>query len=361
MFAFAIWWSGRVNYREGSKVISDDGPALRITEVARSYRAVYTVETYAQDEKTVTTERVWVRRPFQSRVVTLTGPPPGRRELSLRQSAFGVLASTSEDAQPLNIAAPPGLSSGDLRIDAVLAESVEDETIELRERREVYGRVCQVYRAGGPVLAGDLDEYEPGSNEYADVCVDRNGLVIEEAWTSDGKFLRRRAAVEVDVDPSIDRDLFEIEAPEQEGPVRGTVQRVNPATIDADELWSLRETPEGFNYRGKYAVIRSTATGPQQQPGVPTVAPSSTSDVYTRGPDLVVVDQDPSLIQAIRSEDRPARAIRLNGFDRAEIVVDARMSEVRGETEDDSVVRIYGTIAPSELLELALNLRPPGR
>jgi hypothetical protein len=348
-----------VNYREGSKFVSEDGPALRITEVARTYRVVYVVETYARDERTVTTERVWVRRPFQSRVETRRGSPPGTSELSLRQSAFGVLASTSENAQPLNIAAPPALSSGDLRMDAVLAEAVDDKIIERRERREVYGRVCQVYRAGGPVLAGDIERYERGSDEYADICVDRNGLVIEEAWTSDDRFLRRRAAVDVDVNPSIDQDLFDIEAPAEEGPLRGTVQRVAPGTIDADKLWSLRKTPKGFSYRGKYAVIRSSATGPQQQPGTQAVAPTSTSDVYTRGADLVVVDQDPSLIQAIRSEDRPAQPIRLKGFDRAELVIDARMSEVRGETSDDSVVRIYGTLPPSELLELARNLRAP--
>jgi hypothetical protein len=78
-----------------------------------------------------------------------------------------------------------------------------------------------------------------------------------------------------------------------------------------------------------------------------------------RGPDLIVVDQDPSLIGAIRSEDRPSRKVELDGFETAEMIVDARMSEVRGETEDDSVVRIYGTVTPDELLELAGDLRRP--
>jgi hypothetical protein len=360
VLAFSIWWSGRVETREGSKVVSEQGSALRITKIPKTYRAVFTVESYADDEQTITTERVWVRRPFESRVETRRGKPPGTAQLSLRQSAFGVLASIAPDARPLNIAAPPSVGSSDLRIDAALKEALDNKTIELRERREVYGRECQVYRAGGPVLAGDLDKYRAGAKEFADVCVDRNGIVIEEFWMSDDKLLRRRAAVELEIDPKPDDDLFDIEAPAEEGPTRGTVQPVPRDAVDPGEIWRLRSAPDGFDFLGKFAVIRSTASVPQQGGGVAGASPpTSTSDVYVRGPDLIVVDQDPSLIGAIRSEDRPSRKIELDGFETAEMIVDARMSEVRGETEDDSVVRIYGTVPPDELLELAKDLRRP--
>ncbi len=340
-------------------MISDKGSTLAITKIPKTYRAVFTVETYAKDEQTITTERVWVRRPFESRVETRRGKPPGASQLSLRQSAFGVLTSITPDAQPLNIAAPPSIGSSDLRMDAALKKALDNKTIELRERREVYGRECQVYRAGGPVLAGDIEKYRAGAKEYVDFCVDRYGLVLEEFWISDDKLLRRRAAVELQIDPKLDDDLFEIEAPAEEGPTRGTVQPVPRDAVDPEEIWRLRSTPEGFDFLGKFAVIRSTASVPQQGGGLPTPPPTSTSDVYLRGPDLIVVDQDPSLIGAIRSEDRPSIKIELDGFETAEMIVDARMSEVRGETEDDSVVRIYGTVPPDELLELAKDLRRP--
>ncbi len=247
-------------------------------------------------------------------------------------------------------------------MDAALKKALDNKTIVRRERREVYGRECQVYRAGGPVLAGDMEKYRPRSGEFADFCVDRNGLVVEEVWTSKDKLLRRRAAVEVEIDPKLSDGLFDIEAPAEEGPTRGTVQSVPPDAIDRTKLWTLRSAPKGFDYLGKFAVIRSTASVPQQGgAGVPAVPPTSTSDVYIRGPDLIVVDQDPSLIAAIRSEDRPEKKIKLEGFDTAEVIVDARMSEVRGETEDDSVVRIYGTVDPDELIELAKDLRRPAR
>jgi len=361
VLAFSIWWSGRVETREGSKVISEEGSALRITKIPETYAGVFTVESYASDEQTITTERVWVRRPFESRVETRRGKPPGTAQLSLRQSAFGVLASIAPDARPLNIAAPPSIGSSDLRIDAALKEALDNNTIELRERREVYGRECQVYRAGGPVLAGDVETYRTGDEEYADFCVDQHGIVIEEFWMSDEKLLRRRAAVELEIDPKLDDELFAIEAPAEEGPTRGTVQPVPRDAVDPEEIWRLPSTPDGFDFLGKFAVIRSTASVPQPGGGVPSAPPTSTSDVYVRGPDLIVVDQDPSLIGAIRSEDRPSRKIELDGFETAEMIVDARMSEVRGETEDDSVVRIYGTVPPDELLELAKDLRRPAK
>ncbi|MGH2757962.1 MAG: hypothetical protein ACRDKJ_00190 [Actinomycetota bacterium] len=352
----ASWWSSRDDPRAGSKVVSGGGPALRIRHVPTTYRAVYRVDNRAGGEIVTTTERVWVRRPFQSRIETYTGPPPGTSRSAVRQSAFGVLASRGQNSEPLNIAAPPSLASGDLRIDGALGEAVEDDTILRRERREVFGRECQVYRAGGPVSAGDIERYEPRTGNYADVCVDGNGIVIEEAWVYRNDLIQRRAAVEVEVDPAIDRKLFDIDIPPSEGALRGSVERLD-SDADDEGLWVLPETPRGFDALGRYGIVIPQAAVPQTGMQLPGPAPTSTSDVYVRGPDLLVVDQDPSLARVLRQDSRVDRELDLPNLEDARLVVGARTSEIRARTTDGSVVRIFGTLPPPELIELARSLR----
>ena len=354
--AFANWWTSRENLREGSTVVSRGGEPLEVTKIPTSYHAVFRHENRAGGKLIVTTERVWVRRPFQSRVETWRGTPPGGSRQTVRFSAFGILASTgSGGGEPLNITAPPGLSSGDLRFDAILDEAVRSRTILRRERREVFGRQCQVYRVGGPVLAGDVEPYEPGGGDYADACVDRNGIVIEEYWVEDEKPLRRRVATELEIDPPLDRNLFEIDIPENPKIDRGAVGRV---TEDPPEgLWTFEDVPDGFERLGHYAVIRSSQTLPQTG-GVPAAPPSSTTEVFVRGPDVLIVDQDPSLSVLANMENRPSRKVDLGRLRDGKLIIDARMSEVQGGTGDGSLVRVFGTLPTSELVELAKSLRP---
>lgn len=353
--ALVAWWTGRENLREGS-VVATGGPPLEITKIPTTYSAVYRVEDRAGEDRVVTTEKVWVRRPFESRIEIWRGAPPGSRRVTVRQSAFGVLTSRSERAQPLNVAAPPSLATGDLRIDAPLAAALADTSILRRERREVYGRACQVYRTGGPVFAGDLTPYRAGIGELADVCIDGNGLVLEEVWMSDGRMLRRRVAVEVEADPPIDPDLLAIDVPEQPGVDRGAVERLAPAA--RPDLWVLDSTPQGFEQLGRYGVAISPMALPQLGGSAPDAAPVSTSDVYVRGPDLLVIDQDPSLALLTEAEGgRRQRSVELESLSDAVLIFDARMSEVRGTDGDGSVVRVFGTLPPSELLEIALGLK----
>ncbi len=358
--AFSNWWTNRDELRAGSKVVSRGGEALAIDHIPTSYRAVYRFENRARGELVVTTEKVWVRRPFASRVENWKGAPPGTTRESLRFSAFGVFATSSRgSAAPLNIAAPPGLSSGDLRVDAVLDEAVETKTMLRRERREVYGRQCQVYRVGGPVLAGDIEGYEPGRGTYTDVCVDRNGLVVEEYWVDEGDLLRRRVATEVDIDPPLDRDLFEVVVPENPDVDRGAVGRIDvDPSQDGRPLWTFADEPKGFERLGHYAVVRSSQSVPQMSGGLPSVPLTSTSEVFVRGPDVLVIDQDPSLGQLVNLENRTTRDVDAAPLEDAKLILDARMSEVRGQAPDGSVVRVFGTMPTDELVELARGLEP---
>lgn len=354
--AFTSWWTTRDNLRAGSSQISGGGAPLEVDRVPETYRATYRVENRAGAELIVTTEKMWVRRPFSSRIETWRG----NERLSLRQSAFGILASQSRGTgAPLNITVPPSIASGDLRMDAILSESIRDSSILVRERREVYGRTCQVYRAGGPVFAGDLTPYKPGQGTYTDFCVDRNGLVIEEYWVDDEKLLRRRVATEVAIDPPLEEKLFAIEVPESKEVSRGIMRRIDEDDVPDSKipLWKLPRTPKGFDHLGRYLVVLSDQALPPNS-GIPAGGALSSADVYQRGPDIVVIDQDPSLAQRASLEERIFRDVKLSNLREEKLIIDARMSEIRGRTGDGSFVRLFGTLSPDELIRLARGLRP---
>jgi hypothetical protein len=352
--AFANWWTTRDELRAGSKVIH--GEPIRVTHVPTTYRGVFRVENRAGKKLTVTTEKVWFRRPFASRVETWKGG----EQLSVRHSAFGVLTSESGGSStPLNIAVPPSLASGDIRVDAIIEDAVESKAFLRREQREVYGRECQVYRAGGPVFAGDVTRYQPGRGDYADFCVDRNGIVIEEYWVDKGELIRRRAATELDIDPSIDSDVFSITAEENPDIKRGAVERIkSEPSGEGIPLWTLPKTPKGYERLGRYAVVITPDAIPQTSQLVQTAGPSSTSDVYVRGPDVVVVDQDPSLVSFTSADKRPSKDLEIDGLSEAKLIIDGRMSEVRAKIAGGSIVRVFGTVEPKELIRLAKKLRP---
>ena len=354
LLAASSWWSNRDNIRGGSKVVHT-ADVLEITHVPETYRAEYRIENRAGESLQTTIEKVWVRRPFASRVETWKDG----KLLSTRQSSFGTLTNESGGAQPLNIAVPPSLSSGDLRLDIAITEALDAKTIIRRERREVYGRQCQVYRAGGPVLAGDIETYEPGNETYADFCVDRNGIVIEEYWLDEGRLLRRRVATDLDVDVSIPERTLAITTPTNPDIHRGAVERIpRKTTGEGLPLWTLEKAPKGWDDLGRYAVIISDQAYPKTDPLAPSAAPASTSDVYIRGADFFVVDQDPSLGQALSLEKRVSRDVKLDELREGKLIVDGRMNEVRAKTPEGSYIRIFGTLRPDELLELADKLEP---
>lgn len=356
--AAASWWYGRDDLRAGSKVLSEGGAPLAIGTIPKTYRAVYRVDNMAGKDVRTFTERYWVRRPFDSRIETWTGPPPGRTLRSVRQSELGLLSQRSVGTPaPLNVAAPPSLASGDLRVDAVLAEAVRTKVVDRRELREVYGRRCQVYRFGGPVFAGDVTPYEPGRGEYADVCIDARGIVLEETWISRGRMINRRVAVDVDVDVAIADALLRSDVPSTPSPDRGSVDRIPPEQAARLKLWAFPEDPEGFEPLGRYNVIFPMSAIPQSPGGGPPGPPPvSTADVYVRGPDLIVIDQDPSLEPLVRRDQRASRPLELPEFESADLIVDARSSEIRARDDEDSVVRIFGTVTPAELARLARSL-----
>src|SRR5688572_21372702 len=82
--AFSNYWTTRDNLREGSKVVSQTPKRLRPITAPTSYRAVFRVENRAR-ELTVTVEKVWMKRPFQSRIETYKGTSGKGTPIAVRQ------------------------------------------------------------------------------------------------------------------------------------------------------------------------------------------------------------------------------------------------------------------------------------
>src|SRR3954453_2903131 len=203
----------------------------------------------------VSTDRVWVRRPFDSRLETWSGPPPGRQQGSEQVATFGRrIQRASKGGNAQTLALPPGVPASDVRIESVLNDAVDSGLMQRREVRRVAGRDCQVYRSGNLLNAGAL--HPATENEHADSCIDEAGLVLEELLWGDGRFISRRVAVSVEEPPSLPDQLFAVpETPIAVKEGGGSVRPLVPGSRPPGDFYELDSAPAGFQLRGRYSVI----------------------------------------------------------------------------------------------------------
>lgn len=351
--------------RVGSREI--DGAPVTIASglVPASYRIEYRVETYAGGDDVVSTEVLEVERPFLSRVELRRGPPPGDHLLSSRTASFARFRISSGEQSSV-LAVPPALAASDLRVDVALPTAVDRGLVEVREQREVAGRRCQIHRAGGPASTGELIPRGAVEGEYADLCVDAAGLLLEELWVQDGEVLRRRVAVEAELAPTFSRDHFTVGAPDpisfEDG--GGSTRPVDPTTRPAAGFtWELpEELPEAlddFERLGRYAVVPPRLEQ-QLDPADPNRRRTAgVVDVWVRGIDTVFVDQGGVRGSEPAFDPHPhGEEVELGRLDLGEQFLDLRANEVRTAHTDGSFVRVYGTLPLAELVEVARSLRP---
>ncbi len=350
-----VLWPGP-DLRKGSEELG--AGMVRVTErTPDSYRIVYRLESRAGDELVVSTERVWVRRPFESRIEAWTGRPPGTKRTSTTVNAFARIKFNQA-----TFAVAPAPAPQDRRVEDVLSEAERAGYVDVRERRRVAGRTCSVHRIAGEGGSGSLERLESEPKTYTDICLDEAGLALEEASVVDGKLLTRRLAVEVDETPKLTDRLFRAGDPEMK--VRqggGSVLEVDPESRPPGTFWELRDEPRGFERKGRYAVIPPQAgfDDPTQQPGIITFI----ADVWVRGIDVVVIEQGGTLGgRDPFAKDRNAREVRVGDLGRGEVLYGLRTSEVRVLRKGGKFVRVVGTLEPSRLLTLARSLeeRPGG-
>ncbi|HVM51882.1 MAG TPA: hypothetical protein VM262_01675 [Acidimicrobiales bacterium] len=319
--------------------------------VPTAYRITYEVVTGGVPSTEVHT----VRRPFQSRIEV------GR---ATRVSDAGVLATTSDGASWVRIEVPLALAGGDLRPDAVLDDALAAGVVEVVGTRRVAGRPCRVVAFGGPVGGGTLTPVGAVAGESVEACIDGAGLVLAESWSVAGVVRREREAVRVEVGEvlgPVGDDVFGVPASASTlsfGDGGGSVRAVAPGEDPGfTERWQAT-VPAGFEHAGRWHVL-PPAVGAPVDPTVPRAADVAlVTDVWVRGPDLVLVDQGAVVGGGPPPwDDRPwGEPVDLGALGPGELVFDLRLSEVRVVRGDGGFVRVAGTLPPAELVAVARSL-----
>ncbi|HVM10773.1 MAG TPA: hypothetical protein VM345_20090 [Acidimicrobiales bacterium] len=339
--------------RRGSTVV-DGADAVDIVRTPASARIVYRVET-AGREISVLTDVVSSKRPFDSRLDTKEGAPPGGETFSSRIGTY-LLTSTESSGAPSVLQVAPALPPTDLRLEVALPEAVERGLVERREVRRVADRLCQIYRSR-QTLAAVVEP--PTDTDHADTCVDEAGLVLEEVVTADGQVLTRRVAVEVDEDPTLADDLFAVDGdPVPAASGGGFVRRVKAGSTPPGEFLVLDEAPEGFEYLGRFSVVPPQPENFGDDPLRESFRRAGVVDAWRRGVDIVAIDQGGTLRGGEAFQPTAgAPKIEVAPFGEAELLLSGAGVELRAPRDGGRYVRIYGTIPIEELRAIAGRLR----
>lgn len=329
-----------------------DGPMEPVGRPPESYEITYLVEGYATDGVVVDVERRLVRLPFESRVTS--GPSESPDEVTFLQvAALGILQSSKE----ASLTSEPQIAPGSAHVVADVATSV----LEWRhEVRTILDRDCQVVRAGGPIDVATLES--PTDTDFADLCVDEDGLVLQEEWFVGGDVFRRRTATELDTSPRIsDADLTPTAAIPDGVPGGTFVEVTRDSRAPEATHWELPAAPDGFSLLGRYAFSPPRTDDGLSQFEVPRVA--AILDVYADGEGgLVVVSNGGTANQSdlfTSGDDDGDETVDLGGgLGVADVLRGLRQTEVRVGLERGRFVRLYGSPPAHELVTLASSLVP---
>ncbi len=340
--------------RDSVEVETD--PSFAIEQHLGAYRIVYRLDDPSGTIPTET-DRVVVRAPFDSRLESGAGLPPGGQTTSVQIATFDRLRIGGVD-DAVTIARVPGLAPSTIRLVPVLEGALAAGLLEAREQREVVGRRCQVYRSGTTLGAGPLVPVTEA--EFADSCVDAQGLLLEETLFVDGEASFRRTAVEVDLEVEPTDDAFqtgEISAPVDQG--GGAITPADPAFGSLGRFFELpaEDVPAGFELMGRYSVIP-----PQPEkfsdPTLRDTIIAGVVDLYTdEAGTIVAIYQGATLgqVEAFTPVDF-APAVQAPALGAGELLLSALGTELRFALDGGQFVHVYGTAGPDLLLGVAESL-----
>jgi hypothetical protein len=340
--------------RDGSKVVAGAAP-VEIVRAPASFRVVYRLEEEGKKGVSYTTDKVAVRRPWESRLDTLAGKPPGGKVLSFQAARFGkrITGITGQDASSLDL--PPAVPPSDVRLLPVLQAGLDGGELVRREVREVLGRRCQVYRSAQYLSAVVLKP--PTDKEYADTCVDEAGIVLEEVLVTQGDIVARRVAVEIEEDALLSDDLFP-DLPSSVPPASGggVLRKLKAGSMPPGDFFVLDAPPPGFELLGRYTVIPPQADN-FSDPTREGARRAGTSDVWVRGVDVLIVDQGGTLRgDPPFTVDETNPKVDLGQLGQGERLLSAVTNEVRVILPSGRYLRVAGTLSPDDLAAVARSL-----
>ena len=331
-----------------------DGSFEPIGRPPVAYALTYRVEGFAVDGAIIDIEERAVRLPWASRVSSAAAEEPGSTTF-LQIADLGVL----QTGTAASLASEPAIAPGSAHVTPEVAEDV----LEWRhEVRTILERDCQVVRAAGPIDVAEVAAPEEGASDWADLCVDGDGLVLQEEWVIGGDVFRRRTATALEVgDGSIPRDAFVATAERPEGVPGGSfVELTSDSRAPGVRHWELASPPDGFRHVGRYGFSPPRADDDQSVMQIPRVA--VIVDVYEDGDGGAVVvanggTADQSSLFEVGGEDADD-VVDLGELGEGEVLVGLRQREVRTAFERGRFLRVYGTLEVDELIQLARTLVP---
>lgn len=323
-------------------VVAGQGDASTLPPVgdepAAAYRVVYEVRA---DGATTEEERTVVR-PFDADVVVRDADG---RVLSERASRAGLLATRSQGSDWVVLEIPFAPATSDTRLDLLGADARDTEVM---GDDAVGGRRCERH----------LTRYPGQAVAEVERCVDTAGIVLREVWRADdGETIQTMTAVELETDdvavgPTPTGTAL---SPSEGG---GTVEPVG-----ADEPVPFAQTfaldpGDGWEFVGRHLVVPPVLDATSD--GAPVVPDTAlVSDVWRRGPSLLVLDQGATQGGPPPFEPQTGTPIEtVAGVGR--LLVDDRLAAVNVLLDDFGFVRLSGTLSPDELRALADELAPTG-
>jgi hypothetical protein len=335
----------------------DDGPStelraekvaggpLAVTTTPAAYRTVYRAENYEGADVTVSTEEVAVRRPFEGRVAILEGEPPGGTARFEGRSRFAEYANYTDSSAVQVAGDAPTVALGDIRVATSIDALVDQGFFVPGDRRRAKlgteSRDCQTYRTGSPLQS--LKITAPTATDYVDVCLDANGLMLEEVVVAGGEATQRLTATSSELDPQLDAALFAIEG-EKVGPDQGgaIVTEIDRAVAPAPGYWTAAAPPAGFSHQGRYQ-LQGEGTG--------------WVDVYVRGIDLITIRQGPPAAEPDLKDAGPGSDVDLGPLGAGKLLLRTIGPTLVAHPGGEGFVHVNGTLAPAELQAIAAGLR----
>jgi hypothetical protein len=355
--------SGRPVSRDpwaGSRLIADPRP-MAFGPPAGRYRVEYRIEIGIKNPAPET-EVLSVDRPFGSHLVTRSGAPPGGKLVGDQVSTLGKLRTVTDKGQMTVLAVLPDLAADDLRLDASALDLLAAGRIERRERRTVLGRECQVFRSAGPPQGSQLGSLATNSSDSVDSCISADGILLMQLRFFEGKLISRRIAVRLDDQPSFRVNEFSVREDVTITPANGGAAVVpqDPGTLPPGPSWFLDHPPGGFSFSGHYAVAEAA---PPDRTGLPKLdRTGGFTDVFVRGPDVILLDQGGSEYGAKPFQTDPlGHPVDLGSLGQGEAIVGPRLNTVRVLLDKSRYVRLAGTLPIDQLVDLARSLRRADR
>jgi hypothetical protein len=350
-----------------SALVPDPSSDFAVSSTPSAYRVVYRVDSYDQTGHVSTDTEVFdVRRPFDAAIEGKAGAPPGTSQQWKSVSNLGLYSDSSSGGNAQTYHVLPQTALADLRLDATLGDLVKEGIFTPRERRRVLGRECQVYRTGAPLET--FSTAKATATDYADACIDRSGLLLEEVSVVGGKLGGRMLATSADDAATPTDATFAIPGP----PAALADGGVELTTLDLDKAptpgyWTLG-VPPGYQHKARYHLRqqKTPASSSTQAPAT-TQAPKPTIvesyvDVYVNGTKVITVQQGKKDAEQAPDASDPTAQKAMVGHLGS---VDTRTG-LTGNTliahpdaKVDWFVHVAGSVPEAQLEQFAATIHPP--